>query len=568
MTRALRQARRAFLAVALFSIVANVLLLTGPLYMLQIYDRVMASGSVPTLVAISLLAMGLYAMLGVFNFLRSRVMSRVGAWLDEHLGEDALRLWIVRHSAAPAGSPILSEQKPLSDLALLRTYIASPAFLALFDLPWFPFYLLILFIFHPYLGYLALAGAALVLMLALLNMHLTGNATVASGLHERNATLFAEQCCRNAEAVMAMGMLENLQRYWRRLHRHALHHGQRASDRSEVISNLTKSSRMFIQSGLLGLGAWLALKGEISPGAIIAGSIIGGRALAPIDQAIAGWMHTLRAHQAYKRLHKLMGLVRDAPQDRAPSLPEPKGHLVVRKVSKLAPDGSLDSDGQPRVILDDVNFTLSPGDGLGVIGPSAAGKTTLARLLTGVWLPDSGTVRLDGATFDQWDMLQLGRHIGYLPQSHELIAGTVAQNIARFDPDAADEDIIAAAQLAGVHEMILRLPDGYATHIGQHGARLSSGQRQRIALARAVFGMPRLVVLDEPNANLDSEGDRALTRTVERLREAGSVVVVMTHRPSAIAAVDLILMLDGGRQVDFGPKTEILRKYTRVAASS
>ncbi len=561
--RAWRHVRGAFIAVAVFSAAVNVLTLTGPLYMLQIYDRVMASGSVPTLVALSILVAGLYAMLGVFSFLRARVMSRVGAWLDERLGDDLLRVWVARSGSGAGTRGAL--HKPLADLSLMRSYLASPAFMALFDLPWFPFYLAVLFLFHPYLGYLALGGVTVAIFLAFLNQRLTSRPQQLSAALERQAMSFAEQGHKNAEAILAMGMLDNCVKYWRRLHRQGLRSAQSGSERGQIVTNMSRAFRMLLQSALLGLGAWLAIKGEISSGSIIAGSIIGGRALAPIDQTIAGWQHTLRARAAYRRLKKILkGVVED--ETAAPtSLPTPKGFLEARHVTKFAPDGSRDADGRRRVILADVHFSLGPGDGLGVIGPSASGKTTLARLLTGVWLPDSGSVRVDGAPFEQWDNLELGRHVGYLPQTHEIMAGTVAQNIARFDPHARDEDIVAAAQLAGVHEMILDLPDGYATQVGPSGANLSAGQRQRVALARAVFRMPRIVVLDEPNSNLDSEGDAALTAMIARLREAGAAVVVMTHRPSAIAAVDHILVLQGGRQVRYGPKSEVLRRAPEPA---
>ncbi len=562
-SRAVRDIRSAFIAVAVFSAAINILMLTGPLFMLQIYDRVMSSGSVPTLVALSVLVAGLYAVMGLFTFLRTRVMTRAGAWLDGRIGKDAMRVWICRGVAL--GNPDALSHRPLADLALVRAYIATPALMALFDLPWFPFYLAVLFLFHFKLGLLGLAGAAVVTALALLNLYMTSRPLEVSAAIERNATAFAEQSYRNSEAVMAMGMLDNLSRYWERLHRQAMHHGQRGSDRSEAITSASKAFRMLLQSALLAFGAYLALRHEISSGSIIAGSIIGGRALAPIDQTIAGWKHTLRARRSYKRLKAYLAGVTDSAEKAPTALPEPKGAVKVSNVVKLAPDGSLDEDGRKRVILEDVNFELLPGAGLGVIGPSASGKTTLARLLTGVWMPDSGSVRLDGATLDQWDSNILGRYIGYLPQSYELIAGTIAQNISRFDPQARDEDIIAAAMMASVHEMILSLPDGYATHIGQSGSRLSAGQRQRIALARAVYRTPKLVVLDEPNSNLDSEGDAALTRAIEQLRMAGSAVVVMAHRPSAIAAVDDILMLGAGKQMDIGPKPEVLRRFTRIA---
>ncbi|MBL4806491.1 MAG: type I secretion system permease/ATPase [Rhodobacteraceae bacterium] len=407
----------------------------------------------------------------------------------------------------------------------------------------------------------ATAGAVIVIVSALINEWITKTQITHASNWELKDAHFSERAHRNAEAIIAMGMVGHISRYWQDIRNKALGHGQLAGGRSEFITALTKATRMLVQSGILALGAYLAIYQEITPGTMIAASILAGRALAPVDMAVGNWKNFIRARQAYHRLSKTLTQKRSLSQP--VQLPEPKGHLTINAVSKLTDSAA----GEQRPILQGINFSLNPGEALGVIGPSASGKSSLAKLLVGLWMPDKGSIRLDGASYDQWDRDQLGQYIGYLPQSVELIAGTIKENIARFDPEVTDDEIIAAAQLAGVHELILKLPDGYATDLGSGHYILSGGQAQRIALARAVLRVPPLVVLDEPNANLDSEGDAALTRTIEQLKEQGSTIVVMAHRPSAIAAVGKILMLNDGLQVEFGPKEEVLSKVTRVVTN-
>ncbi len=561
---ALQSLRAAFGAAFGFGSLVNLLMLTGPLFMLQVYDRVLTSRSVPTLVALVAIAAVLYAFLGVFDFLRSRVMSRLAHGLDDALGAVTLRAWLSPRPGRSGRSDLMPVARPLNELSTLRQFFSSPAMNGLMDLPWAPLYLLVVFGLHLQLGLLAAGGALVAVGLALLTEAVTRRPLAAAAAADHRDTGFAEQSQRNLETLQAMGMVGHAVAQWRIGHDAAAADAQRASERVEWLAALSRAFRLLLQSAILGLGAYLAIRQQVSAGAIIAASIIAGRALAPIDQLIAGWRNIVRARQAHQRLRQHL----DAPSAPAPvQLPNPSGAVSVRGLVKHSPAArSGDTrDGRPP-ILNGIHFDLAPGSGLGVIGPSACGKTTLARLLTGVWLPDAGAVRLDGATFEQWDADQIGQHIGYLPQTVELLAGTLAQNIARFDPNASDDDVIAAARLAGVHEMVLRLPEGYATPVGGGGAVLSGGQVQRVALARAVYGAPSLVVLDEPNANLDAEGDDALTEAIRRLRAAGCTVVVMAHRPSAIAAVDLILMLDEGRQTAFGPKAEVLRKVTRVAS--
>lgn len=559
LAEAVRPLRSALASVTVLSCALNLLMLTGPMFMLQVYDRVLTSRSVPTLVALSILAIVLYLFVAVFEFLRMRIMSRAGYWLDHQIGPATLRHWLGRSLGG-----LHEGTRPLVDLAVVRQFLTSPGLMGILDLPWIPIYLGVVFLISFKLGLLTVAGAIVVAILALANERLTKKPLSEATALEALETQFLEQSQRNAETILPMGMLRHVDGHWRQMHGEGTHRMQLASERGEYFSSASKAVRMLLQSALLGFGAYLTIRQEISAGMIIAVSIIAGRALAPIDQVIGQWKAISRARQAYGRLK--LQLAKAGQTMRPLQLPEPKGNLLLRNVSKFAPDpsGATASEGR-RVILNQINFQLEPGDGLGVIGPSASGKTTLARLLVGAWVPDAGIIRLDGATHDQWDMDELGRHIGYLPQQVELLAGTIHQNIARFDPDAADTDIVEAAKMAGVHEMILRLPQGYGSRIGYGATPLSGGQVQRIGLARALFRMPKLVVLDEPNSNLDAEGDAGLAAAIERLRGAGSVTVVMAHRPSAIAAVNKLMMLSNGSIIEFGEKNDVLRKVTRQA---
>ena len=555
--RAMWRFRRAAVLVALFSAAVNLLMLTGPIFMLQIYDRVLTSGSVPTLVALFGLVAALFAMMGLFDLVRTRILSRVGHGIDETLAPVAFRTWLARSLGGHAPG-----YKPVQDLTTLRGFIASPTMLALFDLPWFPIYLGVVFMLHVQLGLLALAGAAVVLVLALLNEWTTARAAAAGARGEVAEARFAEQAQLGADGILAMGMADKAETAWRGLRHRALTDGQRAAERSEFFTAASKAFRLLLQSAILGLGAWLAIGQEITPGMIVAASIIAGRALAPIDQTIGGWRMIKRARIARQRLSDYLSALETA----APSpiqLPQPTGRVEARGVTKLAPGSERTGEG--RAILSDISFSLDPGEGVGVIGPSASGKTSLAKLLTGLWLPDKGALRVDGATFQQWDPAQIGPALGYLPQRVSLLSGSIAQNIARFDPDASNEEIVEAAQMAGVHRMILGLPDGYATNVDAALSPLTGGQVQRIALARALFRRPRLVVMDEPNSNLDAEGDVALANAIQALREDGATVVVMAHRPSAIAAVDKVMVLHAGRIEEFGEKAAVLRSQTRAA---
>jgi ATP-binding cassette, subfamily C, bacterial exporter for protease/lipase len=558
--QSIRSLRAAFVSVGLFSCVLNLLMLTSSIFMLQVYDRVLSSRSIPTLIALSALALAMYSFSGVFELLRMRVMSRAGFWLDGQLGLPTFRHWLARSLAGTGEST-----RPLTDIAVLRQFLTSPGLMGIYDVPWIPIYLVFVFLIHWKLGLLTVGGALVVFVLAVLNERSTRAPLKQASAMEATETQFLEQAQRNAESILPMGMLKSVASHWSRMHGEGARLAQDASETGEYYSSASKTFRMLLQSAMLGLAAYLVLRQEISSGMIIAANIISGRALAPIDQVIGQWKIVARSRQAYQRLSLQLANV---GQTAAPlQLPEPKGALQLRGVTKYAPDPTGQQKDARRILLQQINLVLEPGDALGVIGPSASGKTTLARVLIGSWVPDAGAVRLDGASYDQWDLDLLGRHIGYLPQGVELLAGTVHQNIARFDSEAKDEDVVKAAQMAGVHDMILRLPQGYASRIGYGAIPLSGGQVQRIGLARALFRLPHLVVLDEPNSNLDAEGDAGVTAAIENLRKAGSIVIVMAHRPSAIAAVNKLMMLQSGAVVEFGDKNDVLRKVTRQPGS-
>jgi len=548
---ALASCRQAFVAVAVFSGMSNILMLTGAMFMLEIYDRVLPSRSVPTLVALLILAAGLYGAQAVIDAIRSRIMVRIGNSLDETMNARVYDA-IVR-LPLKIGSKGDSTQ-PIRDLDAVRGFLSGAGPSALFDLPWMPLYLAICFLFHPYIGLTALTGAIILVVLTVVTelrtRHPTRSATQFAAA--RNALLDASR--RNAEAITAMGMTGRIAKRWSDLNRHYVAASGRASDVVGGLGSVSRALRMLLQSSILAVGAWLVIHQESTPGIIIAGSILGGRALAPVDLAIANWRGFVGARQAWQRLSRLLGHL--PPQTAPMPLQAPTKTLVVQNAAVNPP-------GEQKIVCQDVNFTLTAGKALGVIGPTASGKSSLARMLVGVWTPARGNVRLDGATLDQWSPEALGAHIGYLPQDVELFPGNVAQNIARFEDPPNPQAVLAAAQAAGVHDLIVNLPDGYETNVGERGNALSAGQAQRVALARALYRDPFLVVLDEPNSNLDAEGDEALTRAILGLRARGAIVIVVAHRPSAIAGVDYILVMAKGRQQQFGPKEEILNRVVQ-----
>lgn len=548
--------RRTLITIGLFSAAVNILMLTGPVFMLQVYDRVLSSGSVPTLLGLFGIVIGLYSFLGLYDFLRTRLLSRGGYWLDKVVGTEAFRRWIIGGVGAKGRSG-----RPLADLGAIRNFLSSPAPLGLFDLPWIPMYLIIVFAIHAWLGYLAIAGALVVTILALVNHQVTQKPLAQAMAMDASENQFIEQGYRNADTIVPLGMLGNVTDRWQALHGDGLSRAQTGVERGERFAAASKSFRMLLQSSLLALGGYLALQQEISAGMIVAASIIAGRALAPVDQVIGQWKSIVRARESYKRLREML----DTPQGNIQhiELPEPLGAVAVNAATKFLPGADSRNDRPP--ILNRVTFSLEPGDGLGVIGPSASGKSTLAKMLIGAWHPDMGEVRLDGAEIRQWDPTKLGPFVGYLPQSLELLAGTIRDNIARFDPNADDEKVVEAATIAGVHEMILKLPDGYGTRIGFGATPLSGGQTQRVGFARALYGKPKLIILDEPNSNLDQSGDEAMSNAIRQMRNEGSTVIVMAHRPSAIAAVNKVLMLQDGNMVEFGEKADVLERVTRGA---
>jgi PrtD family type I secretion system ABC transporter len=545
---ALAACRGAFIGTAAISGMSNILQLTGSLFMLEVYDRVLPSRSVPTLIGLLALITFLFAALGVLDAVRSRILARIGGALDEQLSGrvyDTLVRLPLRIGGRSEGN------QPLRDLDAIRAYLSSLGPVALFDLPWMPLYLAICFAFHPLIGVTALAGALILIVLTVLteislrapNKAATEAAILRNGL--------AEASRRNAEALTAMGMVGRMAQRWGDANQRYMASQGRAADVSSSLGSISKVLRMLLQSVVLAVGAYLVIHQEASGGIIIASSILSARALAPVDLAISNWRGLTAARSAWGRLNKLLAALpaRVAPM----ALQAPTHRLAVENVTGAPP-------GTQKIIVQDIAFKLEAGQGLGIIGPSGSGKSSLARLLVGVWQPVRGSVRIDGAALDQWSPDALGAHIGYLPQDVELLAGTVAQNIARFEAEPDTEAVIAAAKAVGVHDMVVRLPGGYDTQVGEQGASLSAGQAQRVALARAVYRDPFLVVLDEPNSHLDAEGDEALTRAILGVRERKGIVVVIAHRPSAIAGVDQIMVMNQGKAQAMGPKDEILAK--------
>jgi ATP-binding cassette subfamily C protein PrsD len=530
----------------------NILLLSGSLFMLQIYDRVLPSRSIPTLVALTLLVVVLYAVQGILEIVRGRILGRIGASLDEALGRDVFEAVVRLPLQARSGSDGL---QPVRDLDQLRGFLSGSGPTALFDLPWMPIYLGLCFLFHDLIGVTAMAGAAILITLMLLAEVLARKPARAAASHGAARLAMAEAGCRNAEVLEAMGMRGRLAARWRSASDLHLQSHMAASDVSSGLGTASRVLRMMLQSGVLAVGAYLVVHQEATGGIIIASSILVSRALAPVELAIANWKGFLSARQGWKRLSDLM--IDFSTSTPPMALPRPIVSLSAEALSVMPP-------GQPRVVVQDVSLQLRAGQALGIIGPTASGKSSLARALVGVWQPARGKVRLDGATLDQWAPDALGADIGYLPQDVELFDGTVADNIARFDPNPKPDSIIAAARTAGVHDLILRLADGYETRIGEAGMALSGGQRQRIALARALYGDPFLVVLDEPNANLDADGDEALASAISAVRARGGIIIVIAHRAGILSAVDFVLSMANGRVQAFGPADEVLRQVLKA----
>jgi ATP-binding cassette subfamily C protein len=548
-----RLGRRLLWAAFLFSVCVNLLMLAGPLFMLQVYDRVIPARSEETLVALFLLVSGLFLLMAVLDYARGRVLARVGARFQTALDGRVFEATL-RRTANPAerGLPASS----LRDIDAVQQFFASPVLLALMDMPWTPFFIAAIFIFHPLLGWAAVGGGLILVALTLGNQILTAQRGRRAQVAQQQALFFAEQVRTGAEVVLSQGMRGAMGARWRQKRIEALAESLTAADLTGSFSSVSRTFRLYLQSLMLALGAWLLLKGEVTSGAMVASSIMLGRALAPIEQALGQWPLVQRAQAGWKSLAAYLGATPQHPP--LVSLPVPAARLAVRGLMVSAP-------GTRTPTLRNISFDLNPGQALGVIGPSGSGKSTLARALLGYWPLASGEIRLDGATLDQYDPDALGRHIGYLPQSVSLFSATVAENIARMSPQPDAAAIISAAKRANAHEMILRLPEGYGTRIDGTEAQLSGGQRQRIALARALYADPVLLILDEPNSALDADGSEALNRAVRELKAAGKSVIIMTHRPAAIAECDFLLVMEGGTIVTGGPRDEVLARSLRNA---
>ncbi len=545
---ALGACRTAFGALFVFSMAINLLLLAAPIYMMQVYDRVLASRSIETLTMLTLMLMLAFLVMGALEFLRGRVMVGVSRWLDERLGPEVLTGDII---AALRRSGWRSSQG-LRDLAVFRTFLTGPGVFPIMDAPWAPLFLAVLFLLHPLLGVIGTLGAVVLFALALANEIFTRNPLQRAGTAARNGQQQADMAVRNADVVEAMGMLPALVERWRRMNTDVLALQATAGDRAGLISALSKTVRMALQSVILGAGAYLTIEHEASGGVMIGASIILGRALSPVEQAITAWKGLIGARSAYGRLRAQ--LTTTPERGLRTSLPIPEGHLDLEGVVFAPP-------GVKEPVIRNVSFTLDAGETVALIGPSAAGKTTLARLIVGNWQPQRGNVRIDGADLSIWEPDELGPHVGYLPQDVELFAGSVRDNIARMG-DGPDEAVIDAAKKADVHEMILDLPQGYDTEIGDGGAWLSGGQRQRIGLARALYGEPRLLVLDEPSSSLDTMAENRLIETLAALKGKTTVVLV-THRLNLLGLADKVLLLRNGAVGSFGPRDEVMARLSR-----
>jgi ATP-binding cassette subfamily C protein len=547
-SRAFAKVRADWFHVGVFSAVVNVLMLTSPLYMLQVYDRVVSGRSVPTLVAISVIALIAFLLQGALDMFRLKLLSRMGAKIDRELSPlAALAVVTLPLKGARPGAP----QQPIRDLDALRGFLGSLGPTALLDMPFMPLFLLACFALHPWLGWLTLAGGVMVLALTWITDRRSAGPSRAVMASAAERGSIAESGRRNAEAIRALGMTASFSALHQKAHDTHVRDGLELSDAGSGIGAYAKVLRLVLQSAVLGLGAYLVVRGELGPGAMIAASILTSRAMAPIETAVSHWKGFVAARQGYQRLKAIATHLQT--QEKAIELPKPSKWLQVGEAGVTAP-------GSQRLIVQGVTFRLEAGQALGLIGPSGSGKSTLARALVGVWPLVRGVVLLDGARLDQWAPDQLGRSLGYLPQDVELFDGTVAENIARLDPAMTSEAVLKAAAAAGAHDLIVGLPDGYDTVIGERGTALSGGQRQRIALARALYGDPFLVVLDEPNASLDNEGDAALTEAISGVKARGGICIVVTHRASGLAAVDLVGAMAHGQLQAFGPRDDVLQK--------
>jgi len=542
------------IGIALFSGVINLLMLSGSLYMLQVYDRVIPSRNITTLFGLSLMVLLAYVMQGYLDALRARMLCRVATLFDVGL-QDSIHHALV--TLPLRGAKPMQMQQPLRDLDQVRAFMSSMGPTAFLDMPWIPIFLLAMFMFHPAIGMTAVLGTAAIVTMTLVTDRMSRSAAKATMDSSAQRQVLADTTQRNAEVIRALGMVDRFGALWARVNERYLRENIRVTDVHANLGSGAKVLRYVLQSGMLGIGAYLVVADKASGGIMIASSIMMGRALAPVEVALGSWKQLVAARQSIARLREVC---KATAKPAAPpvALPRPCRELSVQELSVAAP-------GTDKPIVQNISFKLKAGMGLALLGASASGKTSLSKALVGIWPAQHGVVRLDGAAIDQWRNEDLGRHVGYLPQDVALFDGTVAENICRFDPGATSDAILKAAQIAGVHDIILRLPDGYSTRIGQLGMSLSAGQRQRVGLARAVFGDPFLVVLDEPNANLDAEGENALAQAIQTLRRTGSIVIVISHRPNALATLNMAIVLYEGKSIAFGTSQEV---FARVRGSS
>lgn len=552
---ALKACKGSFLSVGFFSLFVNALMLAPTFYMIQVSGRVVPSSSTSTLIMLTLILTIMMLTLGSLEWVRSRIMVRISNRLDALLSRDIYRASFKK--ALSTGGMDASAQS-LNDLTSLRQFLTGNGLFAFFDAPWLPIYTAVMFLFHPWFGWMTVGSAVVLVVLAFLNHRYTGKALTEANQQSVRATLQTTKNLRNAEVIESMGMLDTLMTRWAVYQRRVLVLQSQASDKGGIITSISKTFRTWAQSIMLALGAYLVITHEINPGLLMAGSLLLGRALSPIDQMIGSWKGFVAARVQYGRLNDTLEKLNAEPQRMA--LPDPEGHIQVENLV-IAPPGAK------AAVIRNMSFVTPAGSIVGIVGPSAAGKSTLARALLGIWPPQHGTVRLDGADIAAWDKQKLGPHLGYLPQDIELFEGTISDNVARFgkiDP----EKVVLAARVAGVHEMILQLPDGYDTVIGSEGINLSGGQRQRIGLARAIYGSPRLIVLDEPNSNLDDVGEKALAVALQKIKETGATVFIISHRPSILSRLDRIMVMNAGTITMYGARDHVIAELAQQQAKA
>lgn len=552
---ALRVCKGSFLSVGFFSLFVNTLMLAPTFYMIQVSGRVVPSSSTSTLIMLTLILTVLMATLGSLEWVRSRIMVRISNRLDVLLSRDVYRASFKK--ALSSGGMDASAQS-LNDLTALRQFLTGNGLFAFFDAPWLPIYTAVMFLFHPWFGWMTVAAAVVLVSLAVLNHRYTGNALAEANKQSITANLQTTKNLRNAEVIESMGMLDTLMGRWATRQRRVLVLQSAASDKGGIVTSISKTFRTWAQSMMLTAGAYLVITHEINPGLMMAGSLLLGRALSPIDQMIGSWKGFVAARMQYERLNGTLEKLNAEPERM--SLPDPEGHIQVENLVVAAP-------GSKAPVIRNISFVAPAGSIVGIVGPSAAGKSTLARALLGIWPPQHGKVRLDGADISAWDKQKLGPHLGYLPQDIELFEGSISENIARFtkvDP----EQVVLAARIAGVHELILQLPDGYDTVIGSDGVNLSGGQRQRIGLARAVYGSPRLIVLDEPNSNLDEVGERALGVALQKIKETGATVFIISHRPNILSRLDRVMVLNAGVITMYGARDQVIAELAQQQAKA